>query len=101
MQESFAALAAKDLGRLATPWDERTRDVVIPLQRIELRGVDVMTFENDILGHNDVCHDGLSSARQIGLLPSADSLPDRGMTAAFNTMTRAKRFPAAAQPLTS
>ena len=153
MQESFAALAAKDLGRLATFWDERTIDVVNPLQlemvgaaalraffeelfaavpdlqfevetvhdvdehtaigqwrlagtfsggrfqgieptgkRIELRGVDVMVFERDLLRHNDVYYDGLSFARQIGLLPSTNSLADRGMTTAFNTVTRAKRF---------
>lgn len=153
MQDSFAALAAKDLGRLASFWDERTTDVVIPLQlemvgatalraffeelfaavpdlhfevetvhdvdertaigqwrlagtfsggrfqgieptgrRIELRGVDVMVFEDDLLRRNDVYYDGSSFTRQVGLLPSPDSLPDRGMTAAFNTFTRAKRF---------
>ena len=61
-------------------------------KRVELRGVDVMVFESDLLRHNVVYYDGLSFARQIGLLPSTDSLADRGMTAAFNTLTRAKRF---------
>ena len=32
MQESFASLAAKDLGGLARFWNERTIDVIIPLQ---------------------------------------------------------------------
>lgn len=153
MQRSFAALAAKDVDRLAGFWNERTTDVIIPLQlemvgeaplraffeelfaavpdlqfevetvhavdehtaigqwrmigtfsggrfqgieptgrRIELRGIDVMSFEGNLLRHNDVYYDGLSFARQIGLLPSAHSLPDRGMAAAFNTLSRAKRF---------
>lgn len=153
MQQLFAALAAKDVDRLAGFWNERTISVITPLQlemvgevtlrafftelftavpdlqfevetvhdvdehtavgqwrlagtfsggrfqgieptgrRIELRGIDVMIFDGDLLRHNDVYYDGLSFARQIGLLPSANSLPDRGMTAAFNTLSRAKRF---------
>lgn len=152
MQQSFAALAAKDVDRLADFWNEDTTEVIIALQlemvgeatlraffeelftavpdlqfevetvhdvdehtaigqwrlvgtfsggpfqrieptgkRVELRGIDVMRFEGDLLRRNEVYYDGLSFARQIGLLPSAHSLPDRGMTAAFNTLTRAKR----------
>ena len=51
-----------------------------------------MVFEDNFLRRNDVYYDALSFARQIGLLPSEGSLPDRGMTAAFNTLARAKRF---------
>lgn len=59
-------------------------------KHIELRGIDVMTFEDGVLRHNDVYYDGLSFARQIGMLPTADSTADRAMTASFNALTRVK-----------
>ena len=59
---------------------------------VEFRGVDVMRFEGDTLRHNDVYYDGLSFARQIGMLPAADSAGDRAMTAAFNTATKARKM---------
>lgn len=60
-------------------------------RRVAVRGVDVMRFENGILRRSDVYYDGLSFARQIGLLPAAGSLADRGMTAAFNARLKARR----------
>lgn len=57
---------------------------------VELRGIDVMRFEDGKLRHNDVYYDGLSFARQIGLLPAADSLGDKATLAGFNALTRAK-----------
>lgn len=59
-------------------------------RRVELRGIDVMRFEGNKLRHNDVYYDGLSFARQIGLLPRADSGADRAMVAGFNALNRAK-----------
>ena len=56
---------------------------------IDLQGVDVMRFDADgRLDHNDVYYDGLAFARQVGLLPTADSIGDRGLLAAFNGLTR-------------
>lgn len=59
-------------------------------RRVDVRGIDVMRFEDGKLRHNDVYYDGLSFARQIGLLPAADSRADHAMLAGFNALTRAK-----------
>jgi steroid delta-isomerase-like uncharacterized protein len=59
-------------------------------RHIELRGIDVMRFEGGLLRRNDIYYDGLAFARQIGLLPAADSAADRGMLSAFNALTKAK-----------
>jgi steroid delta-isomerase-like uncharacterized protein len=58
---------------------------------VDLRGVDVMRFADGKLRRNDVYYDGLSFARQIGLLPGAGSPGDRAITEAFNGLTRARR----------
>ena len=59
-------------------------------KHLELRGIDVMRFEGDVLRHNDVYYDGLSFARQIGMLPTANSAGDRAMMSAFNAATKAR-----------
>ena len=56
-------------------------------RNIELRGVDVMRFEQGKLKHNTIYYDGLAFARHIGMLPREGSLPDKAMTAAFNART--------------
>lgn len=53
----------------------------------ELRGCDVMRFEDGMLRENVVYYDGLAFARQIGLLPREGSAADKAMTAAFNAGT--------------
>jgi predicted ester cyclase len=60
-------------------------------RRVDLRGIDVMRFEGRILRRNDIYYDGLTFARQIGLLPIAGSPADRGMRNTFNALTRARR----------
>jgi predicted ester cyclase len=60
-------------------------------KHLELRGIDVMRFEGHTLRHNDIYYDGLSFARQIGMLPAADSAGDQAMTAAFNLVVRARK----------
>ena len=63
-------------------------------KRVEIRGVDCMTFENGQLRHNTIYYDGMSFARQVGLLPAQGSTAERGMTAAFNAVTAVrKRIP--------
>lgn len=57
---------------------------------VDLRGIDVMRFEGGVLRHNDVYYDGLTFARQVGLLPAADSAADRAMLAGFNALTKAR-----------
>jgi predicted ester cyclase len=60
-------------------------------RRVALRGIDVMRFDGAILRRNDIYYDGLSFARQIGMLPPADSAADRGLSYAFNALTWARR----------
>lgn len=51
-----------------------------------------MQFDGSVLRRNEVYSDGLSFARQVGLLPAADMFGDRGLTAAFNATTRVRRL---------
>lgn len=57
---------------------------------IDIRGVDVMEFEEGLLRNNTIYYDGLSFARQIGLLPPAGSKRDKAITASFNALTKVK-----------
>jgi steroid delta-isomerase-like uncharacterized protein len=57
---------------------------------IDLRGIDVMEFDDGLLRHNTVYYDGLAFARQVGLLPPAGSRGDRGLMSVFNAFTRTK-----------
>jgi steroid delta-isomerase-like uncharacterized protein len=54
---------------------------------VDLRGCDVMRFEDGLLKHNTVYYDGLAFARQIGFLPSEGSRTDRALQTAFNART--------------
>ncbi|MBW3664421.1 MAG: ester cyclase [Actinobacteria bacterium] len=55
-------------------------------KRVDIRGIDVMEFHNGLLVHNTVYYDGLTFARQVGLLPRQGSAPDRAMMAGFNAL---------------
>lgn len=59
-------------------------------RRISLDGIDVARFDGSTVRTNEVYYDGLAFARQVGLLPAADSAADRGMLAAFNAVTTAR-----------
>jgi predicted ester cyclase len=61
-------------------------------RRVQLRGVDVVRFEHGLMRTNEVYYDGLTFARQVGLLPAARSSADRGMLLAFNAMSRVRRL---------
>ena len=54
---------------------------------VELRGCDVMTFDEGRLRRNTIYYDGLTFARQIGMLPREGSPGDKAITAAFNAGT--------------
>ena len=61
-------------------------------RRVNVRGCDVFRFNEDgTLDRNTVYYDGAEFARQIGMLPPRDSFADRGMTGAFNAVTRLRR----------
>lgn len=57
---------------------------------VDVRGCDVMKFEDDTMKINTIYYDGLTFARQIGMLPREGSSPDKAITAAFNAGTDVK-----------
>ena len=60
-------------------------------RHVELRGVDVMEFDEGRLCRNTIYYDGLRFARQVGMLPAEGSAADRAMRSSFNTVTRARK----------
>ena len=60
-------------------------------KRVELRGVDVLEIENGKNLTNTAYYDGMSFARQIGLMPPLDSGPERALKSAFNASTKLRR----------
>ncbi len=64
--------------------------------RIALEGVDELTVKDGLIVENNAFTDGMTFARQLGLLPPPGSAADRRLTSAFNVKTRAmRRLPAA------
>ena len=60
-------------------------------RHLKIRGVDIMEFADCVLRRNTIFYDGMSFARQIGLLPAEGSSADRALLSGFNTLTMAKR----------
>ena len=59
---------------------------------VTVRGVDVIRLDADgRIDTNTVYYDGAEFARQVGLLPRRDSLPDRWMMSMFNNATKLRR----------
>jgi hydroxyacylglutathione hydrolase len=65
--------------------------------RVELEGIDLLRVEDGRIVRNDAVPDGMSVARQMGLVPEAGSATEHRLFAAFNARTRAARK-AAAKP---
>jgi glyoxylase-like metal-dependent hydrolase (beta-lactamase superfamily II)/predicted ester cyclase len=65
--------------------------------RIELDGCDVVEVRDGLLQGNEVYLNGLSIARQLGLLPPAGSAGEQRLNAVFNRRTRAARAVAGAE----
>lgn len=59
--------------------------------RIELRGMDLLEFEDGRIRANTAYYDGMSFARQIGMLPPRGSGAERALKSAFNAATRVRR----------
>jgi predicted ester cyclase len=57
---------------------------------IDLRGIDLLDFEDGRVAGNHVYYDQLGFARQIGMLPAEGSLGDRTMTGAFNLAVKGR-----------
>ncbi len=55
---------------------------------LKLEGVDVLTVRDGKVQANDAFSDGLSVARQIGLMPPQGSTAEQGLMGAFNVKTK-------------
>lgn len=66
--------------------------------RIELEGCDVVRVEDGLVAGNDAYMNGMSIARQLGLLPPRESGAERRLTALANSRTRLVRRVAAGEP---
>ena len=60
-------------------------------RRVELRGFDLLEVEDGKNVTITAYYDGMSFARQIGLMPPQDSGAVRAMKSAFNAATRVRR----------
>jgi glyoxylase-like metal-dependent hydrolase (beta-lactamase superfamily II)/ketosteroid isomerase-like protein len=61
---------------------------------LKLEGVDVLTVRDGLVQANDAFSDGLTAARQIGLMPPQGSTAEQGLMGAFNTKTKVATMPA-------
>jgi predicted ester cyclase len=57
--------------------------------RIELEGCDMLTIRDGLIRENNAYTNGAELARQLGALPPAGSLAERGLTGAINARTAA------------
>ena len=60
-------------------------------RHIEIRGCDLLEFEDGKIVRLTAHFDGASYARQIGMLPADGSGADRAMKSAFNAVTKLRR----------
>jgi steroid delta-isomerase-like uncharacterized protein len=60
-------------------------------KHVEIRGCDLLEFEDGQITSLTAYSDGAGFARQIGLLPPDGSGADRAMKSAFNAATKVKR----------
>lgn len=61
---------------------------------LKLEGVDVLTVRDGLVHANDAFSDGLSAARQIGLMPPQSSTAEQRLMGAFNVKTKLTSAPA-------
>jgi len=57
----------------------------------EIRGVDVIEYEDGKVAHNTIYYDGASFARQVGMLPRSGSALDKALLHLFNLVTVLRR----------
>jgi glyoxylase-like metal-dependent hydrolase (beta-lactamase superfamily II)/predicted ester cyclase len=57
--------------------------------RLDLEGTDILIVRDGEIVENNAYADGMTVARQLGLMPPEGSGPERAMKRAFNTKTRA------------
>jgi ketosteroid isomerase-like protein len=56
---------------------------------VELEGIDMVTVKDGLLTENRAYTNGMEMARQMGAMPPAGSVAERGMLGALNLKTRA------------
>src|SRR5919112_2078658 len=59
--------------------------------RVEIEGIDLLHVRDGKIVRNDAVPDGMSLARQVGLLPPAGSAIEQRLFSAFNARTRTAR----------
>ena len=94
MTTTYEVVAASD-GTAVVEWRMRGNFTGAPFQDIdatgkplELRGVDLMTIEDDRIARNTAYYDGMDFARQLGMLPPLGSSAEATMKKAFNASTK-------------
>jgi steroid delta-isomerase-like uncharacterized protein len=58
---------------------------------VEIRGLELFELDDGKIASTTVYYDGLSFARQIGMMPPLDSGAERAMKGAFNAVTKVRR----------
>jgi steroid delta-isomerase-like uncharacterized protein len=57
-------------------------------RRVDIRGLDLLEIEDGEIVGNTAYYDGMTFARQIGLMPPANSSAENAMKSAFNAATK-------------
>jgi steroid delta-isomerase-like uncharacterized protein len=60
-------------------------------KRVDIRGIDLLEIEDGEIVGNTAYYDGMSFARQIGLMPPENSSAENAMKSAFNATTKVRR----------
>jgi steroid delta-isomerase-like uncharacterized protein len=60
-------------------------------RRVEIRGLDLLEIEDGEIVGNTAYYDGMTFARQIGLMPPENSSAENAMKSAFNAATKMRR----------
>ena len=66
--------------------------------RIDVQGVDVVTLRDGKIVRNEAYTDGMTIARQLGMMPPADSPAEQRLARALNARTRVARHFAGGEP---
>ena len=60
-------------------------------RRVEIRGLDLLEIDDGQIVGNTAYYDGMTFARQIGLMPPENSSAENAMKSAFNASTKVRR----------
>jgi steroid delta-isomerase-like uncharacterized protein len=60
-------------------------------KHVELRGLDLLEIEDGRIVSITAYYDGMSFARQVGMMPPPDSGADRAVKSAFNAVTKLRK----------